>query len=107
MLSYVLTRPLLTLTSLQIPLTLIVAATPSNAIGRSSSLPWRLTKEMAYFARVTKGENVERDGTNAVIMGRKSWEGIPSKFRPLPGRRNVVVSRQESYDLYVCLPPPS
>ncbi|GAA5825518.1 hypothetical protein JCM11251_000269 [Rhodosporidiobolus azoricus] len=82
-----------------IPLTLIVAATPSNAIGRASSLPWRLSKEMAYFARVTKGENAEKDGVNAVIMGRKSWEGIPAKFRPLPGRVNVVVSRQEGYDL--------
>ncbi|GAA5885610.1 hypothetical protein JCM6882_007493 [Rhodosporidiobolus microsporus] len=82
-----------------IPLTLIVAATPSNAIGRASSLPWRLSKEMAYFARVTKGENSEKGGLNAVIMGRKSWEGIPAKFRPLPGRVNVVVSRQESFDL--------
>ncbi|GAA6027586.1 hypothetical protein JCM8097_007936 [Rhodosporidiobolus ruineniae] len=82
-----------------LPLTLIVAATPSNAIGRASSLPWRLSKEMAYFARVTKGEDAERDGRNAVIMGRKSWEGIPAKFRPLPARVNVVVSRQEGFDL--------
>ncbi|GAA6007770.1 hypothetical protein JCM10207_004868 [Rhodosporidiobolus poonsookiae] len=82
-----------------LPLTLIVAATPSNAIGRASSLPWRLTKEMGYFARVTKGENVERDGPDAVIMGRKSWEGIPTKFRPLAERVNLVVSRQESFDL--------
>ncbi|BGP39698.1 hypothetical protein JCM10450v2_003667 [Rhodotorula kratochvilovae] len=79
-----------------IPLTLIVAATPSNAIGRNSTLPWRLSKEMAFFARVTKGE---QPGRNAVIMGRKSWEGIPSRFRPLPERENVVVSRQEEFDL--------
>ncbi|GAA5997742.1 dihydrofolate reductase [Rhodotorula paludigena] len=84
----------------QIPLTLIVAATPSNAIGRNSSLPWRLSKEMAYFARMTKGEaSALQQGTNAVIMGRKSWEGIPAKFRPLPERVNVVVSRQEGFDL--------
>ncbi|GAA5928302.1 hypothetical protein JCM10213_005699 [Rhodosporidiobolus nylandii] len=82
-----------------LPLTLIVAATPSNAIGRASSLPWRLSKEMAYFARVTKGEDAQRDGLNAVIMGRKSWEGVPSKFRPLPVRVNVVVSRQAGFDL--------
>ena len=54
---------------------------------------------MAYFARVTKGE---QPGRNAVIMGRKSWEGIPSRFRPLPERENVVVSRQEAFDL--CVP---
>ncbi|GAA6053092.1 hypothetical protein JCM3770_000380 [Rhodotorula araucariae] len=80
----------------QVALTLIVAATPSNAIGRNSTLPWRLSKEMGYFARVTKGE---QPGRNAVIMGRKSWEGIPSRFRPLPERENVVVSRQEGFDL--------
>ncbi|GAA5903724.1 hypothetical protein JCM8208_006559 [Rhodotorula glutinis] len=79
-----------------VPLTLVVAATPSNAIGRNSTLPWRLSKEMAYFARITKGE---QPGRNAVIMGRKSWEGIPSRFRPLPERENVVVSRQEAFDL--------
>ncbi|GAA5848476.1 hypothetical protein JCM9279_006577 [Rhodotorula babjevae] len=79
-----------------VPLTLVVAATPSNAIGRNSTLPWRLSKEMAYFARITKGD---QPGRNAVIMGRKSWEGIPSRFRPLPERENVVVSRQEGFDL--------
>jgi dihydrofolate reductase len=41
---------------------------------------------------VTTGESLER--TNAVIMGRKTWESIPSKFRPLKGRRNLVVTRQ-------------
>ncbi|GAA5874594.1 hypothetical protein JCM3774_004655 [Rhodotorula dairenensis] len=79
-------------------LTLVVAATPSNAIGRNSTLPWRLSQEMAYFARITKGEDPSAK-RNAVIMGRKSWEGIPAKFRPLPGRTNIVVSRQASYDL--------
>ncbi|GAA5925231.1 hypothetical protein JCM1841_004691 [Sporobolomyces salmonicolor] len=82
-----------------LPLTLVVAATPSNAIGRASSLPWRLPKEMAYFARMTKGEDIQKDGRNAVVMGRKSWDGIPAKFRPLVDRVNVVVSRQEGYDL--------
>ncbi|GAA5887369.1 hypothetical protein JCM16303_004261 [Sporobolomyces ruberrimus] len=86
-----------------VPLTLIVAATRSNAIGRDSSLPWRLSKEMAYFARMTKGEQ-SSSGTvtgngNAVIMGRKSWEGIPSRFRPLADRVNVVVTRQKDYNL--------
>ncbi|PRQ76741.1 hypothetical protein AAT19DRAFT_12159 [Rhodotorula toruloides] len=90
----------------QLSLTLIVAATPSHGIGRNSTLPWRLSKEMAYFARMTKGEGQEL--ANAVIMGRKSWEGIPSKFRPLPGRVNVVVSRQQGFDLSqrLCSPYP-
>ncbi|KAM0791778.1 hypothetical protein ACM66B_004041 [Microbotryomycetes sp. NB124-2] len=82
----------------QLPLTLIVAATASNAIGRASSLPWRLPKEMAYFARATK-QTTRPDARNAVIMGRKSWEGIPNKFKPLAERVNVVVSRQTNLDL--------
>ncbi|GAA5987088.1 hypothetical protein JCM5350_003754 [Sporobolomyces pararoseus] len=92
--------------SKQLSLTLIVAATRSNAIGRESSLPWRLSKEMAYFARITKGEPESTTGSsgsgsgkNVVIMGRKSWEGIPKKFRPLAERVNVVVTRQKDYDL--------
>ncbi|GAA5940083.1 dihydrofolate reductase [Sporobolomyces koalae] len=88
-----------------VPLTLIVAATRTNhAIGRASSLPWRLSNEMAYFARMTKGElgSDAQSSTrhiNSVIMGRKSWQGIPSRFRPLPDRVNVVVSRQPDYEL--------
>ncbi|KAK4700413.1 dihydrofolate reductase, partial [Phenoliferia sp. Uapishka_3] len=80
-----------------ISLTLIVAATSSNGIGVSASLPWRLSKEMAYFAKVTKA--FTEGSMNAVIMGRKSWESIPPKYRPLAGRVNVVVSRQSTYDV--------
>ena len=86
-------------------LTLIVAATRTNGIGISSKgLPWRLPLEMAYFARATSNAP---DGTvNAVIMGRKSWESIPDKFRPLKNRVNVVVSGQSDYKLsYVTLAP--
>ncbi|GAA5840137.1 hypothetical protein JCM3766R1_004107 [Sporobolomyces carnicolor] len=90
-------------------LTLIVAATnQANAIGRNGQLPWRLSKEMNYFARVTKGEpsgsvnGIDgRTRMNAVIMGRKSWQGIPAKFKPLADRINVVVTRQSDFDLQV------
>lgn len=96
----------------QIPLTLIVAATPKNGIGKNGSLPWpMLKKEMAYFARITKRvptptntgslqsdtfKQTVLDGTqrNAVIMGRKTWESIPRKFRPLKDRTNIVISSQ-------------
>lgn len=93
----------------QLSLTLIVAATnQANAIGRNGQLPWRLSKEMNYFARVTKGEpsgsvnGIDgRTRMNAVIMGRKSWQGIPAKFKPLADRINVVVTRQSDFDLQV------
>lgn len=96
----------------QIPLTLIVAATKQNGIGKNGGLPWpMLKKEMAYFARVTKRVptptntgSVQSDalktsileGTqrNAVIMGRKTWESIPPKFRPLKDRTNIVITTQ-------------
>ncbi|KZL87627.1 dihydrofolate reductase [Colletotrichum incanum] len=77
-------------------LTLIVAATRNMGIGAKGGLPWTgLKKEMAYFARVTKRlpPQASSDARNAVIMGRKTWESIPPKFRPLKGRLNIVISR--------------
>ena len=93
-------------------LTLIVAATPKHGIGKNGALPWpMLKKEMAYFARVTKrvptststssnpsnteGEQAKSLPRNAVIMGRKTWDSIPPKFRPLKDRTNIVISSQE------------
>ncbi|KAJ4340940.1 hypothetical protein N0V95_007372 [Ascochyta clinopodiicola] len=90
------------------PLTLILAATPSLGVGKSGGLPWpQLKKEMGYFARVTKrtsptgisegdaaGLAVEKGRRmNAVVMGRKTWDSIPERFRPLAGRLNVVITR--------------
>lgn len=85
-------------------LTLILAATARDmGIGLNGTLPWTgLKKEMAYFARVTKrvsqsaGANGGAGAVNAVIMGRKTWESIPPRFRPLKGRVNVVISRSVS-----------
>ena len=67
-----------------------------SASPRDNSLPWRLKSEMAHFSRVTKAVASGSEGkTNAVIMGRKTWDSIPKKFRPLPGRLNIVLSSQE------------
>ncbi|KAL9097533.1 MAG: hypothetical protein Q9165_000429 [Trypethelium subeluteriae] len=79
-------------------LTLIVAATPSMGIGRAGTLPWpALKSDMAYFARVTKRtfppSTPSSSVRNAVIMGRKTWESIPVRFRPLKDRINVVLTR--------------
>ncbi|KAI9859451.1 MAG: dihydrofolate reductase [Vezdaea acicularis] len=91
--------------SSSIPLTIIVASTLQMGIGRGSNLPWPLLrKEMAHFARTTKltpsepyrqvASHTSRkiEVRNAVIMGRKTWESIPPKFRPLKGRINVVIT---------------
>lgn len=89
------------------PLILIVAATVKNGIGKNGGLPWpMLKKEMAYFARVTKrvrghaNEPSTKIGQaeplrNVVIMGRKTWESIPPKFRPLRDRTNLVITSQD------------
>lgn len=69
-------------------LSLIVAMTPDRIIGNKGRLPWgRLPSDMAHFKNVTI-----KAGT--VIMGRKTWESIPEKFRPLPERKNIVLSRR-------------
>lgn len=84
-----------------INLTLIVAATSKNlGIGKNGGLPWKLKSEMQYFARVTTrlppqyASSPNSEVQNAVIMGRKTWESIPKKFRPLKNRLNVVLSSQ-------------
>ncbi|KAK2781633.1 dihydrofolate reductase [Onygenales sp. PD_12] len=99
------------------PLTLIVATTPittpKNAsshrrlgIGHAGTLPWpRIKSDMTFFSRVTTrppppfsppSSPHERSAINAVIMGRKTYDSLPARFRPLPGRVNVVITRDVS-----------
>ncbi len=72
------------------PEIVIIAAVARNGvIGKDNQLIWNLPEDMAHFKAVTQG--------HAVIMGRKTWESLPPRFRPLPGRRNIVVTRQGEY----------
>jgi len=71
----------------------IVAVSENMGIGINGDLPWKLKKEMAYFRRMTTCTN-DSSKQNAVIMGRKTWDSIPTKHRPLAGRINIVLSRQ-------------
>ncbi|KAL7269047.1 hypothetical protein RUND412_008310 [Rhizina undulata] len=89
-------------------LTAIVAATITTlGIGHAGSLPWRLKSEMSYFTRVTKRVSSPTTTTtppspplqNAVIMGRKTWDSLPPRFRPLPDRINIILSRNASLPL--------
>jgi dihydrofolate reductase len=68
---------------------LIWAQSPSGVIGRAGGIPWRLPEDLARFKELTMG--------HTVVMGRLTWESLPGKVRPLPGRRNVVVTRQADY----------
>ena len=66
-------------------ITLVAAVAKDGAIGRDNALLWHIPEDMARFKALTLGK--------PVVMGRKTWNSLPAKFRPLPGRRNLVVSR--------------
>ncbi|KAF9439278.1 hypothetical protein BGZ76_006007 [Entomortierella beljakovae] len=84
---------------------IVVAADLANGIGLNGTLPWRLRKDMAFFAKITSKvvheslnhSNSNSTRVNACIMGRRTWESIPTKFRPLSARFNVIVSRNPHY----------
>ncbi|XP_074661162.1 uncharacterized protein LOC141913886 [Tubulanus polymorphus] len=76
-------------------LNLVVAASSQRGIGINGQLPWRIKGDMAFFKRITS-EVSDNKKQNAVIMGRKTWESIPEKFRPLQNRYNIVLSRSIS-----------
>ena len=81
---------------------LIVAACgKSLGIGKNGQLPWQLRREMKHFASLTSTTK-DPNLCNAVIMGRKTWESIPVKFRPLKNRLNVILSRQSGFELGKC-----
>lgn len=69
--------------------TLVAAVARNGVIGRDGGIPWRLPEDMAHFKELTTG--------HAVVMGRKTWESIPERFRPLSERRNVVVTRNPEW----------
>lgn len=82
-----------------ISLTIIAAVTRRNGLGVNGILPWKLPKEMAHFRKATSSTGSSSESArNAVIMGRKTWESIPIKFRPLKGRVNIVISRSTGKD---------
>jgi len=69
-------------------LSLFIAIAENGVIGRDNAMPWRLKNDLAYLKRMTMGK--------PIIMGRKTWESFPK--RPLPGRPNLVVTRDGAYD---------
>lgn len=82
--------PLPPTTENAMPEIVIIAAVARNrVIGKDNTLIWNIPEDMAHFKALTSGQTV--------IMGRKTWESLPPRFRPLPGRRNIVISRQAAY----------
>lgn len=75
--------------SLTPSLILIAAVARNGAIGKDNQLLWHLPEDMKFFRETTRGATV--------MMGRKTWESLPERFRPLPGRRNIVITRQPDF----------
>lgn len=71
-------------------ISIIVAVAENNVIGKDNSLIWHLPADMKFFKEKTLG--------HCVITGRKNYESIPEKFRPLPGRTNIIITRQKNYN---------
>ncbi len=69
---------------------LVWAEAANGTIGNNGVLPWHLPEDLAHFKDVTIG--------SPVVMGRKTWDSLPERFRPLPGRRNIVVTRQSDWN---------
>jgi dihydrofolate reductase len=76
-------------------ISLIVAMDAERGIGRNNDLMWHLPADMNFFKTTTKGQ--------IVVMGRKNYDSIPEKFRPLPGRENVVLTRNKNFSAENCL----
>ena len=68
---------------------LIWAQSQSGIIGRDGGIPWQLPEDLARFKELTMG--------HTVVMGRRTWESLPRSVRPLPGRRNIVITRDPDY----------
>jgi dihydrofolate reductase len=67
----------------------IYARSRNGVIGKDNAMPWHLPEDLAHLKRTTLGK--------PVIMGRKTWDSLPPRFRPLPGRRNIVVTRDAQW----------
>jgi len=75
-------------------ISIIAAVSKNGVIGKANDLPWRLPDDMKYFMQTTQGHHV--------IMGRKNYESLPEKFRPLPNRTNIVITRQANFHATGC-----
>ena len=70
---------------------LIYARAANGVIGLNNTMPWHLPEDLAHFKQLTSG--------NPVVMGRKTWDSLPARFRPLPGRTNIVVTRNADWSV--------
>ncbi len=82
----------------KIKFSVIVAMDCDRGIGKKGSMPWNISEDLTHFREITRNTK-DSSKRNAVIMGRKTWESLPEKFRPLPGRINAIVTKNKKYPL--------
>ena len=70
-------------------LSIVAAVARGGVIGRDNAIPWRIPEDARHFRELTMG--------HPVVMGRRTWDSLPARFRPLPGRRNIVLSRDPDW----------
>ena len=70
-------------------ITIVAAIARGGVIGSGNTIPWRVPEDMARFRALTMG--------HPVVMGRRTWDSLPDRFRPLPGRRNIVVTHNPAW----------
>lgn len=75
-------------------ISLIAAMAANRVIGKDNALPWHLPDDMNFFMRTTTGQTV--------VMGRRNYDSLPPKYKPLPGRKNIVVTRQPRFSAAGC-----
>src|SRR5688572_31236513 len=73
----------------------IAALSKNNVIGKENDLPWKLPDDMRFFMETTKGHHV--------VMGRKNYDSLRGKFKPLPDRTNIVITRQNELNAPGCI----
>lgn len=76
---------------------LIVAMDKNRGIGKDGGLPWHLTSDLKHFKQITL--SAAEGKVNAVVMGRKTWESLPNLYRPLPGRLNIILTRNKEINV--------
>lgn len=72
-------------------ISIIAAISENNCIGKNGELPWHIPEDLKHFKKITTGKTV--------IMGRKTWESLPEQYKPLPQRKNIVITRQSHYSV--------
>tara|TARA_B110000008_G_scaffold275199_1_gene312238 strand:+ start:1908 stop:2504 length:597 start_codon:yes stop_codon:yes gene_type:complete len=78
---------------------IIAAISKNKVIGLNGAIPWKISKDLKYFKRITSGQSKFEPGINACLMGRKTWDSLPSYPEPLPNRASIVITKNNTHKI--------